>query len=98
TSRSLLSRESYKGITSAILPHELGDLVRCDAFNEVVVDQDRRGKAASAETLDLDDGPLAIGTRRSRVARTTVLHQRLQHLLGAADVAGRRRAHLHEVS
>ena len=50
-----------------------GDPLRRDALDEIVVDQDRRGEAARAETLDLDDGEAPIGAGRPELAASGVL-------------------------
>ena len=68
-----LVREAHRRYS--VLPHELRHLLRRHALDEVVVDQHRRREAARAEALDLDHGPLAVGTRRPQLA-------------GAASLAG----------
>src|SRR5438309_8613317 len=86
----------YSTFGSSVFLHEVRNLVRSHGLDEVVVDQHRRREAARAETLDLDHRPIAVGTRRAEIAGGGVLEKRLHHPLGAAEVARRRRAHLHE--
>ena len=43
------------------------------ALDEVVIDQDRRGEATGAETLDLDDGKSAVGAGGAQLAAAGLL-------------------------
>src|SRR6267154_6665406 len=92
-----VSRSAFRVRISLVLPHELRNLVRRDGLDEVVVHQYRRRKPARAEALHLDDGPLAVRARGAELLGPGRREQRLDHRLGAADVTGRRGAHLHEV-
>ena len=56
-----------------------------------------RGKAAGAETLDLDHGESAVRAGGPELAAAGLPEQRLHHVLRPADVAGRGGADLDEV-
>src|SRR6267378_6972673 len=88
---------AYEGTPLAVLLHDLRHFLRPHVLDEVIVHEYGCREAAGAEAFDLDDGPFAVGTRRAGIASPRLREERLQHVLGAADVAGRRRAHLHEV-
>src|SRR6185312_8291853 len=84
-------------ISSTVLSDQLCNVVWCDVFDEVVIDEHGCCEAARAEALHFDDGPLAVGTRGARVFGAGLLQERFHDSFGAADVARRRRADLDEV-
>jgi len=70
---------------------------RAKTHIEIIVDDHHRRIAASALTLDLNHGKLAILRRFSGLNFAEVAAHRFQDLGGAAEHAWRRSAHLHKV-
>jgi hypothetical protein len=70
---------------------------RAKTHIEIVVDDHHRRIAASALTLDLNHGELAILRRFSGLNSAKMAACRFQDFGGAAEHAWRRGAHLHKV-
>jgi hypothetical protein len=70
---------------------------RAETHIEIIVDDHHRRIAASALTLDLNHGELAILRRFSGLNSAKVAARRFQDFGGAAEHAWRRSAHLYKV-
>jgi hypothetical protein len=90
-------RSSYVYVLHAILLELPKAPSRAKTHIEIVVDDHHRRIAASALTLDLNHGELAILRRFSGLNSAKVAAHRFQDFGRAAEHARRRSAHLHKV-
>src|SRR6476661_3013227 len=82
---------------SAQRGEERGHRLRRHRLDELLIDHHRRGEAARAETFHLDHRVLPVGGGDAELLAARVLEEGVHDILGATDVAGRRRADLDEV-
>src|SRR5437868_2235472 len=77
---------------------EVGNAFRRYRLDEILIDHHRRREPTRTEALDLDDRELVVRRRHAQLLAARVAQERVDHFLRAADLTGRRRAHLNEVA
>src|SRR5258705_13011042 len=82
---------------SAQRGEERGHRLRRHRLDELLVDHQRRGEAARAETFHFDHGVLPVGGRDAELLASGVLEKGAHDVLRAAHVARRCSADLDEV-